>query len=170
MRRGRDPARLLSEVMHMWVFWVVLAGVLGLAELHTLTLVLGMLAIAALPAAAVAGLGADAAVQLLVFAGSAVLLLGLARPVARRHRNLPAGLQTGAAALVGRRGTATTAIDSHDGRVRIGGEIWSARLYADDSPIPSGAEVDVVAIDGATALVLPLLGHSPLPSAPAQEE
>jgi membrane protein implicated in regulation of membrane protease activity len=170
MRRRRDWARLLSGVMHMWVFWVVLAGVLGLAELHTLTLVLGMLAIAALPAALVAGLGADVAVQLLVFAGSSVLLLALARPVARRHRNLPAGLQTGAAALVGRRGTAITAIDGHDGRVRIGGEIWSARLYADDSAIPAGVDVDVVAIDGATALVLPLLGHSPLPSAPAQED
>src|SRR5256885_6374489 len=34
-----------------WLVWIVVAGGLGLAELHTVTLVLGMLAVAALPAA-----------------------------------------------------------------------------------------------------------------------
>ena len=145
--------------MAVWVIWVILAGALGLAELHTLTLVLGMLAIAALPAAVVAGLGGDATVQLLTFAGGSVVLLGAVRPIARRHRHLPAGLRTGAAALIGQRGTVVTAVDNHDGRVRIGGEVWSARLYSDDGLVPAGHDVDVIAIDGATALVLPLHGE-----------
>jgi len=40
--------------------------------------------------------------------------------------------------------------------VRIGGEIWSARLYAPGPAARVGATVDILAIDGATALVLPL--------------
>ena len=146
--------RLLFAVM-AWVIWVVVAGVLGLAELHTLTLVLGMVALAALPAALVAGLGASPAAQVVTFAIASVLLLGVVRPVARRHRHMPAGLRTGTAALVGRQGLAVTAVDDRSGQVRIGGEVWSARLYAPGAAAPAGATVDIIDIDGATALVLP---------------
>ena len=139
-----------------WLVWVVLAGVLGLAELHTVTLVLGMIAIAALPAALAAALDASAAAQVAVFAASSVLLLGVVRPIARRHRHLPAGLRTGTAALVGKQGVAVTEVDERSGQVRIGGEIWSARLYAPGQAAAPGTNVDILAIDGATALVLPL--------------
>jgi membrane protein implicated in regulation of membrane protease activity len=142
-----------------WLPWLIAAGVLGLVELHTLTLVLGMLAVAALPAAATAALGGSPAWQVLVFAIASVLALAVVRPVARRHRNLPPGLRTGAAALVGQRGIVVTAIGATEngqghGQVRIGGEVWSARSYADDQLLPVGAVVDVVGIDGATAVVL----------------
>jgi membrane protein implicated in regulation of membrane protease activity len=139
-----------------WLVWMIVAGALAAAEVMTLTLVLGMLAVAGLAAAVVAGLGAPAAVQVGAFAGGAVLLLGVVRPVARRHRHMPAALRTGAAALVGRRGTAVTAIDGTSGQVRIGGETWSARCYDDSQLIPAGAAVDIAQIDGATAVVIPL--------------
>lgn len=144
-----------------WVVWIVVAGVLGLAELHTVTLVLGMLAVAALPAAVVAALDASPAAQVVTFAIASVLLLGVVRPVARRHRHLPGALRTGSAALVGRQGVAVTAVDDRSGQVRIGGEIWSARLYAPGAPAGAGSTVDVLAIDGATALVLPLPSDDP---------
>ena len=147
--------RLLFALM-AWVIWVVVAGVLGLAEIHTLTLVLGMLAVAALPAALVAGLGGSAAAQFLTFAGASVLALGVVRPVARRHRHMPSTLRTGTAALVGKQGLAVTAVDDRSGQVRIGGEVWSARLYAPGAPAPAGATVDIIEIEGATALVLPV--------------
>lgn len=137
-----------------WLPWLVAAGILGLVELHTLTLVLGMLAVATLPAAGVAAAGGSPALQVLVFAIAAALALAVVRPVARRHRNLPPGLRTGAAALVGQRGTVVTAIADGHGQVRIGGEIWSARSYVDDQQLAVGAAVDVVGIDGATAVVL----------------
>jgi membrane protein implicated in regulation of membrane protease activity len=137
-----------------WLPWLVAAGVLGLVELHTLTLVLGMLAVAALPAAATAALGAPPSVQVLVFAVAAALSLAVVRPVARRHRQLPPGLRTGTAALVGQRGTVVMAVGDGQGQVRIGGEVWSARSYADDQHIAVGDSVDVVGIDGATAVVL----------------
>ena len=139
-----------------WVIWVVVAGVLGLAELHTVTLVLGMLAVAALPAAVAAAVGASPAAQVITFAVASVLLLGVVRPVARRHRHMPAALRTGTAALVGKQGLVVSAVDDRSGQVRIGGEVWSARLYSSGAPAPAGATVDVIAIDGATALVLPV--------------
>ena len=41
------------------------------------------------------------------------------------------------------------------GRVRIGGEVWSARSYEESQVIPVGSTVDVFAIEGAAALVHP---------------
>jgi len=140
--------------MPAWLPWLIAAGILGLVELHTLTLVLGMLAVAAIPAAGVAAAGGSPALQVIVFAIAAVLALAVVRPIARRHRTLPPGLRTGAAALVGQRGTVVTAVADGHGQVRIGGEVWSARSYADDQQLPVGAVVDVVGIDGATAVVL----------------
>ena len=44
-------------------------------------------------------------------------------------------------------------VDGTGGRVKIGGEIWSARAFQDDAVIEAGKQVDVVQIEGATALV-----------------
>jgi membrane protein implicated in regulation of membrane protease activity len=139
-----------------WLVWVIIAGVLGVAELHSATLVLGMLAVAALPAALVAALGAGPASQVVTFTIFSVLLLAVVRPVARRHRHLPAALRTGSAALVGRQAVVVSPVDDHGGQVRIGGEVWSARLYTPGEPAAVGSAVDVLEIEGATALVLPL--------------
>src|SRR4051794_31094133 len=139
-----------------WLIWLIVAGVFAVVEVPTLTLVMGMLAAAAPAASVAAAVGAPPAAQVVVFAGGAVVLLALVRPVARRDRHMPAAIRTGTAALVGRRGTAVTAIDEHGGQVRIGGEVWSARSYDERQVIPAGASVDVAQIDGATAVVLPL--------------
>ena len=139
-----------------WLIWLIVAGVLAVVELATLTFVLGMLAVAAGGAAVVAALGAPPAVQVTAFAAGSVLLLAFVRPIARRHTHTPVSIRTGTAALVGRRAVAVTAIDAHGGQVRIGGEVWSARSYDDAQTIPVGAPVDVAAIDGATAVVIPL--------------
>jgi membrane protein implicated in regulation of membrane protease activity len=139
-----------------WLIWLIVAGVLAAVEVMTLTLVLGMLAVSAAAASLVAAIGAPPAVQVAAFAAGSVLLLGVVRPVARRHRHMPASIRTGAAALVGRRGTAVTEIDRHGGQVRIGGEVWTARSYDDAHVIPAGASVDIAQIDGATAVVIPL--------------
>jgi membrane protein implicated in regulation of membrane protease activity len=142
--------------MSDWLVWLVAAGTLAVAEVLTLTLVLGMLAGAAAAAAVVAAVDGGPAVQVAVFAGVSVLLLGVVRPVARRHRHVPLDIRTGTDALVGKRALTLTPVDSHGGQVRIGGEVWTARAYDDGSVIPAGAAVDIAQIDGATAVVLPL--------------
>jgi membrane protein implicated in regulation of membrane protease activity len=141
--------------MPAWAVWVIAAVVLAGVELFTPGLfVAGLLVLPALAAALTATLGAGAAVQLIVFivgsAGSALFL----RPLARSHLRMPAQLRTGTAALIGAPATVLQRVDRDGGRVRIGGEEWSARAFMDDQVIEPGARVEVVKIEGATALVL----------------
>jgi membrane protein implicated in regulation of membrane protease activity len=75
------------------------------------------------------------------------------RPIARRHLQTPARLRTGTAALVGTRALVLERVDAHGGSVKIGGEIWTARTFDEDEVLEPGMRVDVMKIDGATALV-----------------
>ena len=52
------------------------------------------------------------------------------------------------------------------GLVSLSGEDWSARPYEEDLVIPAGVRVDVLQIEGATALVHP---REPLPDVSAGE-
>ena len=137
-----------------WIVWLILAAVLGVAELLTVTLTLGLLAVAAAVAAVVGVLGIPVPFQILAFVVAAGAGLGLVRPIAIRHLKQPP-LRTGTAALVGRSALVQQEVNGHGGRVRIGGEEWSARSYDETLVIPAGATVDVIQIEGATALVYP---------------
>ena len=75
------------------------------------------------------------------------------RPIARNHLRLPPALRTGAAALVGAKAIVLERVDGSGGRVKIGGEVWSARAYDETQVLEAGAWVEVMKIEGATALV-----------------
>jgi membrane protein implicated in regulation of membrane protease activity len=141
--------------MQSWILWLIIAAVLGAAELTIGTFDLLLLAVAAVAAAGVAGLGLGLVFQLLAFAVTAGAMIALVRPVARRHLTGHPQLRTGVAALIGREAVVLTPCGREPGRVRIGGEEWSARSYDPDLLIPAGTRVDVFAIEGATALVHP---------------
>jgi membrane protein implicated in regulation of membrane protease activity len=138
-----------------WIVWLIVAGVLGVAELMTTTFALGIIAVAALVAAGVGGAHAGLPFQLLAFVVAAGAGLGFVLPIARRHVKQPPLLRTGTAALVGKSANVLEEVTAHTGRVRIGGEIWSARAYDETLVIPVGSAVDVMQIEGATALVYP---------------
>lgn len=114
---------------------------------------LGPVAFAAVTAALAAVLGAAVWLQLVVFAAGSVASLAFLRPLARSHLRMPPALRTGTAALEGARATVLRRVDADDGLVRIGGEEWSARAYMPDQVFEPGAKVEVVKIEGATALV-----------------
>ena len=136
------------------VVWIVLAVALAVGEVLTPGMFfLGPVALAAAAAAVASGLGAGAAVSLVVFIAASLASLAFLRPIARRHVRLPALSRTGVDALVGRKALVTRRVDTHGGRVRIGGEEWTARAYLDDEVLEEGTTVDVVKIEGATALV-----------------
>ena len=139
--------------MPAWVVWTIVAVGLALGEVATLSLFLGPLALAALLAAVVAAVGGGVVIQLVVFIVAAVASLALLRPIAVRHLRTPARIRTGTAALVGSKALVLERVDLHGGRVKIGGEVWSARAYDEAQVIEAAARVDVVKIEGATALV-----------------
>jgi len=143
-----------------WLAWLLAALLLGVTEFLTLTLAFGLLAGAALGAAVAAGLGASVPVQLLVFAAAGGVGLVAVRPVARRHLTLPPVSREGSDALVGRSALVTREVSATTGLVHLAGEDWTARPYDDELVIPAGVRVDVLEIDGATALVHP---RDPLP-------
>ena len=137
-----------------WVFWLIFAAVLAAGEVATLGFFLGAVALAALPAALVAAAGGSLTLQLIVFIVGAVTSLAFIRPVARRHLHTPPSIRTGTAALIGARATVLQRVDAGGGgRVKIGGEEWTARPYDEDDVYEEGARVEVLKIEGATALV-----------------
>jgi len=137
-----------------WVVWLVLTGGLLVAELLTLTLVLGLLAGAALVTAGAAAVGLPLAGQVAVFGASAAGGYMLVRPFERLHRRSPS-LATGTAAMVGRRAVVTVAVGSSPGRVTIGSESWLARSLILGLTYDVGTSVVVNSIDGATVVVSP---------------
>jgi membrane protein implicated in regulation of membrane protease activity len=137
-----------------WVIWAIAAIGLAIGEIMTPGLFfLGPVAVAAVAAGIVAAVGGGAVLQLIVFIAGSLASLAFLRPLARAHLHLPAMLRTGTAALVGTKATVLQRVDASGGLVRIGGEQWTARPYMEGQVFEPGAQVEVVEIKGATALV-----------------
>jgi membrane protein implicated in regulation of membrane protease activity len=137
----------------VFVVWVVAAVLLAIGEVLTPgAFFLGPVAVAA-GIAAVVALVAGGVASTIVFIVAALLSLAVLRPIAKRHVHMPQLMRTGTDALVGRKAVVTKQVDAAGGRVRIGGEEWSARAYLEDGVYAEGVLVDVVRIEGATALV-----------------
>jgi membrane protein implicated in regulation of membrane protease activity len=126
---------------------------LGIAEVFATFLVFGMFAAGALAAALAAALHANVVVQAVAFAMVSTTLLAFLRPIARRHLHSSPETRTGVDALVGQEALVVERVDAHGGRVKIGGEIWSARALHPEQILDPGAAADVIEIKGATALV-----------------
>ena len=138
-----------------WVAWLIAASVLAVAEYFTLTLALGLLAVAALVAAVVAGLGGALLLQVLAFAITAAVGLLIVRPIARRQMTHPPLVREGSYALVGKKAVVIEEVTAMQGLIKLSGEVWSARALDEDHVIPAGTLVDVMEIEGATAIVYP---------------
>lgn len=139
--------------MEDWVWWVIAAGGLAVGEIFTMSFFLGPIAIAAVLAAIVSLAGGGLAASWIVFILASLGTLLVLRPIARRHLRTPPRIRTGTAALVGGPATVVERVDVDGGCVKIGGEIWTARAYDEDDSFEPGARVQVMKIDGATALV-----------------
>jgi membrane protein implicated in regulation of membrane protease activity len=139
--------------MDEWVLWMIAAGALAVGEMFTLGFFLGPIAIAAVTAAIVALAGGGVALQWVVFIAVSSASLLVLRPIARRHLRTPLQLRTGTAALIGCPAIVLERVDGRGGQVKIGGEVWSARSFDEDQAFEPGARVEVLKIDGATALV-----------------
>jgi membrane protein implicated in regulation of membrane protease activity len=125
--------------MPSWAIWTIVAAALAGVEVFSLTFLFGPLAVAALLAALVAGLGLAPVLQIAVFAGAAIASLAVLRPIA--------------IALVGQTAVVLEPVDANGGQIKLGGEVWSARSYDGDRVFERGQRVSVLEIRGATALI-----------------
>ncbi|NHA68960.1 NfeD family protein [Phycicoccus flavus] len=140
-----------------WLGWLGIAIVLAAIEAATVDFVFLMLAGAALAAAIAAALGASFFFQVVVAIVAAMLLLLVLRPwLKRRFTDTETDHKIGTSGLVGREAWVLQAVTETDGRIKLAGETWSARLANGGTPVDPGDEVRVIAIHGATAIVVPL--------------
>ena len=127
---------------NVWAAWLGIAVVLGLAELASLDFTLLMLAAGAITAAGVSALFPHLLwLQIVVGLITAAAMLAAIRPLLVRKIHHGVG-----------------------GSIKLNGELWTARPYDEVSTIPPGTRVEVMGIDGATAVVYPVgepLTHRP---------
>jgi membrane protein implicated in regulation of membrane protease activity len=136
------------------VIWLIAGVVLVVAEVLSGEFVLLMLGGGALAAGGVSLFVGGPVVGGVVFAVVSVLLLFAVRPALRRR--LSRGVDPAVMhhqALLGATAVVVSRVDGHDGRVKIGGDVWSARTSHEHEVIEPGARVTVVSISGATAVV-----------------
>lgn len=137
----------------MW--WLIAAVGLGIPLVITAMPELGMFSVGAVASAGTAAVGAGTVAQVLVFVAVSVALLAVVRPIAARQRSGRPRHPTGIDALKGRQATVLQRVDgSEGGRIKLAGEVWSARAFDLSQTFEAGEQVDVVDIDGATAVVM----------------
>ncbi|WNI19549.1 NfeD family protein [Actinacidiphila sp. ITFR-21] len=137
-----------------WVWWLIAAVGLGIPLVITAMPEFGMFAVGAVAGAAAAGLGGGIVAQVVTFVVVSVALLVFVRPIAYRNRQRPEQ-RSGVDALRGRQAVVLERVDGGaGGRIKLAGEVWSARALEAGRVFDPGAEVDVVEIDGATAVVM----------------
>jgi len=135
--------------------WLVAAVLLCAGEVLSLDLVLLMLGAAAGVTAAAALVADDLLPQLVVFGATALLLLAVVRPVARRHLLPRTALPAGNERLVARAARVVQHVGADSGQVRLDGELWRARPYNAGLELPPGTTAVVASVEGATLLVYP---------------
>ncbi|MEU7021472.1 NfeD family protein [Streptomyces sp. NPDC046203] len=137
-----------------WIWWLIGAVGLGIPLVLTAMPEFGMLAVGAIAGAGTAALGFGIVAQVVVFAVVSVALIAVVRPIAARHRSDRPAIATGIDALKGRQAVVLERVDAGGGRIKLAGEVWSARTLDNEQSFEPGEQVDVVEIDGATAVVM----------------
>ncbi|MGW0736111.1 NfeD family protein [Streptomyces sp. NPDC002851] len=137
-----------------WVWWLIGAVALGIPLVVTAMPEFGMFAVGAVAAAVTAALGGGIVLQVVVFVVVSVALLAVVRPIAARHRAQQPQHASGVEALKGKQAEVLERVDGRGGRVKLAGEVWSARAFDASQSYEVGQHVDVVEIDGATAIVM----------------
>jgi membrane protein implicated in regulation of membrane protease activity len=140
-----------------WAIWVVVAVAMLAIEAFTTAFFTIYFGVAAAIVAVMAAAGLPVTAQLLAFGVISVGGLVATRPALKRMTaERSPTVRTGVDAMAGQIGVVTKAIGELDpGLVKVGGETWTARSYFDHEPIDAGTRVEVVAVKGVTALVIP---------------
>jgi membrane protein implicated in regulation of membrane protease activity len=141
--------------MNLWPWWIAVAIALVIAELFSGDLIFLMIAVGTLATALAAYFDVPLVGQVLIGAGVSLVMLVFVRPLALRTLKPISETVTNTPRLVGLEGFVVEPVDQHDGRIKLDGEVWSARTLDPTRRIEAGVTVEVARIDGATAIVIP---------------
>jgi len=137
------------------IWWFVGAAALGAIEIFTLDLTFLMLASGAIAGGVVVLVGGP--IWLAFVVALVVATAWLLRSMRVRGVDL---VETNTAALTGAKGRTIDPITETSGRIKLRGEVWTARIQDDAATIDEGVEVIVTKIVGATAIVVPEEEHT----------
>lgn len=136
------------------VIWLVAGVLLAAAEAATGDFFLLMLAGGALATAGVsAATDLPVWIDAIIFAVVSALLIVGVRPALLRRFATPPVLPTNVEALPGKQALVLEQVSEHQGQIKLGGEVWTARALDHTEVYPPGTTVTVMEIDGATAVV-----------------
>ena len=137
----------------MYILWAALIIIFAVFEAATAQLVSIWFVIGALASLISAFLGANFAVQIIVFIAISILALVITRPLVKKYIN-PKKERTNADKVLGQTGIVVEDIDNIQakGQVKIDGKIWSARSL-DNSLISEGERVIIEKIEGVKLIV-----------------
>ncbi|MBO9520982.1 MAG: NfeD family protein [Nocardioidaceae bacterium] len=140
---------------HLSVTWLVIALALVAIEIVSTDLIFVMLAAGAVVAMVLALVGAPFLLQVIVGVVVSIALIALLRPPLLQRLHAGPTLTSGAPGVIGKRATVLEEIaHAAPGRVKIGGDVWSALPFDEDDRIEPGTDVEVVSIKGGMAFVL----------------
>ena len=142
------------------IVWLVGALVLIGVETITLAFVAVYVALGALCAAVATGVGAGFGIQVIVFVVVSVLSLVLTRRPLRTALNRTPLARSNVQTIVGRHAVVVVPVPAGPGargQIKVGTEYWSAKREQDlGEAIPEGTTVEVLGVEGVTAIVRPV--------------
>ncbi|MFY9262037.1 MAG: NfeD family protein [Actinomycetaceae bacterium] len=141
-----------------WGIWAIITVVLAILEVVTVDFTFIMIAGGALAATGVSALGGGMIWQIITFAIVTILLLFFIRPLVRRHLHDSSTGESNVYAMAGREAITLTAVDRNSGRVKVGGEVWSAKTFG--ATIPADEKVIIQAVEGAQVVIVPKPAHN----------
>ena len=144
-----------------WIIWLTVFLLLAVAEMLTFNQYFILMSVGELAALVTFLFHGELWLQIVVFCVVALATTVLIRPLAMAHlRRGPADQLSNIDRLIGHQAVVLEAVGMSGGLVKIGGDIWTARISG-GSEIPVGAAVEVAAIDGATAIISNPTAHKP---------
>lgn len=145
----------LSE--NLWAAWLCLGLALGATEMLTVDLTLLMLGLGALAGGVTALIVPHLLiVQVIVAVVVALTSVVVLRPPLLERVRSARGYRNSIDQMVGSQGTTLRAIEpGTTGEVKINGDTWTARAWGPGIAVRQGEVVEVVEVDGVTAVVRP---------------
>lgn len=137
-----------------WGIWAIIALVLLILETLTVDFLFMMLSFGALAAAGAAVFSSSLVVQIVVFSVVSLLALFFIRPWARKRINNTKVLSSNIDAMIGKQGITLLEVTQNSGRVKVQGEVWSAK--SEVGVIPEGITVTVTEVAGVHLVVEPI--------------